>query len=166
MKLRLRLYVLCWQYTAADTSWESTAATCGPKSSQARGRCRWDAGGPSRHGTASYRASSSSPCPAQTRSPGQCCQMLPMGLKCPYFLCLRCMALFLFKIKTLSSYSASFHLLICQSGSKVNKTKAPFRPAAIQNVLQTDFYLKEPGLSWWVWTWNVISFFFFYPTLT
>lgn len=73
MRLRLWLYVLCWQYTAADTSWESTAATYGPRSNRARGRCRCGVGGPSRRGTASYRASSSSPCPAPTRSPGKGC---------------------------------------------------------------------------------------------
>lgn len=65
------LAVLCWQFTAAGTSWESTTATWGPRSKRARGRCRCDAGGPSRRGTASCRGSSSSPCPAQTRSPGQ-----------------------------------------------------------------------------------------------
>ena len=82
--------VLCWQYTAADTSWESIAATCGPKSSLARGRCRCDAGGPSKRGTASYRESSSSPCPAPTRSPGQCWQReLPLGFKLYYFVRLR-----------------------------------------------------------------------------
>lgn len=86
MRLRLWLYVLCWQYTAADTSWESTAATYGPKSSRERGRCRCGVGGPSRRGTVSYRASSSSPCPARTRSPGKGCV-------------LRFLALFLFKIK-------------------------------------------------------------------
>lgn len=60
------------QYTAADTSWGSTATICAPKSSRARERCRCGVEGPFRRGTASYRASSSSPCPAPTNSPGQC----------------------------------------------------------------------------------------------
>lgn len=59
------------QCTAADTSWGSTGATYGPKSSRARARYQPDAGGPSRRGTASCRASSSLPCPALTSSQGE-----------------------------------------------------------------------------------------------
>lgn len=65
--------VLCWQYTAADTSWESTAVTYGPRLSRAKGPCQSGVGGLCRRGTASCRESSWLPCPAQTRSAGQCC---------------------------------------------------------------------------------------------
>lgn len=116
MRLRLWLYVLCWQYTAADTSWESTAATYGPRSNRARGRCRCGVGGPSRRGTASYRASSSSPCPAPTRSPGKGC-ILRFSVQdqiLPNFICWFC----------------------CQVGQNSY-------PAAFLNILQT--YLPYPS---------------------
>lgn len=117
--MRWVVIVLCWQFTAADTSCGSIGTTCGPKSSRARGRCRCDAGGPCRRGTASYRASSSSPCPAPTRSQGQFkASSLPVLFSSP---------LFLFKIKTLLLFSASFHLLIQWSvkwvKTQLNKSK-------------------------------------------